>query len=90
MKERVIPPIHDQSKRKAITMKLKVEPTKEQMADLKKLAKAIVASKEASSLKKRLASFRDDNANVLIGDGIELDGMNIRVKVTRELIVEAV
>ena len=71
-------------------MKLKVEPTKEQVADLKKLAKAIVASKEASSLKKRLASFRDDNANALAGDGIELDGMNIRVKVTRELIVEAV
>ena len=69
-------------------MKTKVQPTKDQIADLKKLAKAMESAKEASALKKRLASFRDDNADALSGDGVEIDGLNVRVKRTLELIVE--
>ena len=70
-------------------MKLKVQPTKDQIADLKKLAGALASAKEASALKKRLASFRDDNAEALSGDGLEIAGLNVRVKTTHELIVEA-
>ena len=40
-------------------MKMKVKPTKEQITDLKRLASAMESAKEASALKKRLASFRD-------------------------------
>ena len=69
-------------------MKLKVQPTKNQIDDLKKLADALENAKEASALKKRLASFRDDNAEALAGEGMEIAGVNVRVKVTRELIVE--
>ena len=69
-------------------MKTKVQPTKDQLADLKKLASAMESAKEASVLKKRLASFRDDNADALSGDGVEIDGLNVRVKRTLELIVE--
>ena len=43
---------------------------------------------EAKALKKRLASFRDDNAEVLSGEGVEIDGLSVRVKITHELIVE--
>ena len=63
-------------------MKTKVKPTKEQIADLKRLASALESAKEASALKKRLASFRS-------GDGVEIAGLNIRVKKSLELIVEA-
>ena len=70
-------------------MKLKVQPTKNQIDDLKKLADALENAKEASALKKRLASFRDDNADALSGEGLEIEGLNIRVKRTLELIVEA-
>ena len=69
-------------------MKTKVQPTKDQLADLKKLASAMESAKEASVLKKRLASFRDDNADALSGDGVEIDGLNVRVKRSLELIVE--
>ncbi len=69
-------------------MRTKVQPTKEQIADLKKLAIAMESAKEASALKKRLASFRDDNADALSGDGVEIDGLNVRVKRSLELIVE--
>ena len=78
-----------QHRRKETDMKLKVKPTPDQMADLKKLARAMESAKEASALKRRLAPFRDDNAEALSGDGIDIDGLNVRVKVTRELIVEA-
>jgi hypothetical protein len=71
-------------------MKLKVPPTKAQLAELKQLADALDKAREASALKKRLASFRDDNADVLGGDGMEIGGVNVRVKTTHELIVEKV
>ena len=67
---------------------MKVKPTKEQIADLKRLASALESAKEASALKRRLASFRDDNADALSGDGVEIDGMNVRVRKSLELIVE--
>ena len=67
---------------------MKVKPTKEQIADLKRLASALESAKEASALKRRLASFRDDNADALSGDGVEIAGMNVRVKKSLELIVE--
>ncbi len=69
-------------------MKLKKNPTKDQLSDLKKLAQASAAAGEAKALKKRLASFRDDNAEALCGEGVEIDGLNVRVKTTHELIVE--
>ena len=68
-------------------MKLKVQPTKSQLADLKRLAEAMNSAGEAKALKKRLASFRDDNAEALAGEGLEIAGVNVRVKVTRELVV---
>ena len=68
-------------------MKLKVQPTKSQLADLKRLAEAMNSAGEAKALKKRLASFRDDNAEALAGEGIEIAGVNVRVKITRELVV---
>ena len=55
---------------------------------MKKLAKAMKSASKAKALKKRLESFRDDNADALNGNGIEIEGLNVRVKVTRELIVE--
>ena len=69
-------------------MKLKTQPTVDQLKDLKKLAKLLACAEEAKTLKKRLAAFRDDNAEALAGNGVEIDGLNIRVKTTRELIVE--
>ena len=69
-------------------MKLKVQPTKDQIADLKKLAKAMESAEEAKALKRRLAPFRDDNAEALSGAGLEIEGLNVRVKRTLELIVE--
>ena len=74
--------------RKEPTMKLKTQPTQQQIDDLKKLAKAMKSASKAKALKKRLESFRDDNADALNGNGIEIEGLNVRVKVTRELIVE--
>ena len=70
-------------------MKLKVQPTKSQLADLKRRAEAMNSAGEAKALKKRLASFRDDNVEALSGEGVEIDGLSVRVKITRELIVEA-
>ena len=67
---------------------MKVKPTKEQITDLKRLASAQESAKEASALKRRLASFRDDNADALSGDGVEIAGMNIRVRKSLALIVE--
>ena len=69
-------------------MKLKIQPTEDQVKDMKKLAKLSAYADEAKTLKKRLAAFRDDNAEALAGNGVEIDGLNIRVKTTRELIVE--
>ena len=69
-------------------MKLKTQPTEQQIADLKKLAKAMKSASNAKALKKRLESFRDDNADALSGNGIEIEGLNVRVKISRELIVE--
>ncbi len=68
-------------------MKLKVQPTKQQIDDLKALAEALESSDKAKGLKRRLASFRDDNAEALAGEGLEIAGVNVRVKVTRELVV---
>ena len=68
-------------------MKLNKQPTKDQIADLKRLADAMESAEEAKRLKKRLASFRDDNADALAGEGMEIDGLNVRVKITRELVV---
>ena len=75
--------------KKETEMKLKVQPTKSQLADLKRLAEAMNSAGEAKALTKRLASFRDDNAEALSGEGVEIDGLSVRVKITRELIVEA-
>ena len=69
-------------------MKRTIEPTEDQLKDLKRLARALGYAEEAKALKKRLASFRDDNADALSGDGVEIDGLNVRVKRTLELIVE--
>jgi hypothetical protein len=69
-------------------MKLKTQPTQQQIDDLKKLAKAMKSASKAKALKKRLESFRDDNADALNGNGIEIEGLNVRVKISRELIVE--
>ena len=70
-------------------MKRTVEPTEEQLKDLKRLARALGYTKEVAALKARLKAFRDDNADALSGDGVEIDGLNVRVKRTLELIVEA-
>ena len=56
---------------------------------LKGIEGDVATAGEAKALKRRLASFRDDNAEALSGDGVEIDGLNVRVKTTHELIVEA-
>ena len=69
-------------------MKRRIVLSEDQLRDLKRLAELSEFADEAKTLKKRLTAFRDDNAEALAGNGVEMCGINIRVKTTRELVVE--
>ena len=61
--------------------------TPEQLKELKRLAKAIKAAAEAAEIKKRFKAFIDDNEDAL-REGVEIDGLVIGVKVSKQLTVE--
>lgn len=68
-------------------MAKKIELTDDQIKDLKKLAKAIRASEQVKNIRARFKGFVDDNLDALM-DGIEVDGMEVKVRVSKTLIVD--
>jgi len=68
-------------------MSKQVKITDEQIKELKRLAKAVKAAAEASEIKKRFKAFVDDNEDAL-RDGVEIDGLLVGVKITKQLTVE--
>jgi len=68
-------------------MSKKITVTADQLKELKRLAKSIKAAAEASEIKKRFKAFVDDNEDAL-REGVEIDGLMIGVKVTKQLTVE--
>lgn len=67
--------------------KKEIKITPEQLKELKRLAKAIKAAAEATEIKKRFKAFIDDNEEAL-RDGVEIDGLVIGVKISKQLTVE--
>ena len=67
--------------------KKEIKITPEQIKELKRLAKAIKAAAEAAEIKKRFKAFIDDNEDAL-RDGVEIDGLVIGVKISKQLTVE--
>jgi len=63
--------------------------SKEQSQELHTLAKAIRAAAEAAEIKKRFKAFVDDNEEAL-REGVEIDGLLIGVKITKQLTVEEI
>lgn len=68
-------------------MAKKVELTEDQIKDLKKLAKAIRASEQVKGLRARFKGFVDDNLDALMS-GIEVDGMEVKVRISKTLVVD--
>lgn len=68
-------------------MAKKIELTEDQIKDLKKLAKAIRASEQVKGLRARFKGFVDDNLDALLG-GVEIDGLELKVKISKTLVVE--
>jgi len=68
-------------------MSKQVKITDEQVKELKRLAKAIKAAAEAAEIKKRFKAFVDDNEDAL-RDGVEIDGLVVGVKISKQLVVE--
>jgi len=68
-------------------MSKQVKITDEQVKELKRLAKAIKAAAEATEIKKRFKAFVDDNEDAL-RDGVEIDGLVVGVKISKQLTVE--
>lgn len=68
-------------------MAKKVQITEDQLKELRRLAKAIKCAAEASDIKKRFKAFVDDNEDAL-REGVEIDGLVIGVKITKQLTVE--
>jgi len=68
-------------------MSKQIKITDEQVKELKRLAKAIKAAAEATEIKKRFKAFVDDNEDAL-RDGVEIDGLVVGVKITKQLVVE--
>jgi len=61
--------------------------TDEQVKELRRLAKATRAAAEAAEIKKRFKAFVDDNEHAL-RDGLEVDGLILGVKISKQLTVE--
>jgi len=68
-------------------MSKKINITNEQIKELRRLAKAIKCAAEATEIKKRFKAFIDDNEDAL-RDGVEIDGLIVGVKITKQLTVE--
>jgi len=80
-------PIGRYARERYAKMSKKVELTTEQIKELRRLARAIKAAAEASDIKKRFKAFVDDNEEAL-RDGVEIDGLIVGVKITKQLTVE--
>lgn len=63
--------------------------TPEQVKELKTLARAIRAAAEASDIKKRFKWLIDDHEAAL-REGVDLSGLHLGVKVSKQLVVEEV
>lgn len=63
--------------------------TPEQVKELKALARATRAAAEASEIKKRFKWLIDDHEAVL-REGVELAGLHLGVRVSKQLVVEEV
>lgn len=70
-------------------MARKVELTDEQVRELHKLAKAMRYAAEATEIRRRFKAFVDDNEDALRG-GVEIGGLVVGVKVSKQLTVEEV
>jgi len=67
--------------------KNKIELTPAQLKELHKLAKAQAASEEAKDIRKRFKAFVEDHRDAL-AEGINVDGMELGLKVSLQLTVE--
>lgn len=65
----------------------KLELTAEQIKELKTLARAQEYAEEAKVIRSRFKAFVDDNENAL-RSGVEVDGLRLGVKVSKQLTVE--
>lgn len=64
-----------------------IELNDEQKRELKKLAKAIRAADQVKLIRARFKGFVDDNFDALLG-GVEIDGLELKVKISKTLVVE--
>lgn len=64
-----------------------IELNDEQKRELKKLAKAIRAADQVKNIRARFKGFVDDNFDALLG-GVEIDGLELKVKISKTLVVE--
>lgn len=70
-------------------MAKKIELSAEQLRELRKLAKAMKCAAEASDIRKRFKAFVDDHEDAL-RDGVEIGGLVVGVKISKQLTVEEV
>lgn len=68
-------------------MAKKVTLSKEQIGELKKLAEYSKCADEAKKIRERFKAFTEDNFDAL-KDGIDIDGLILGVKVTKQLTVK--
>lgn len=63
--------------------------TDEQIKELKKLARAQRYAEEAKQIRARFKAFTEDNLDTLV-EGVEIDGLMLGVKISKQLTVEEV
>ena len=68
-------------------MARKITLTKEQVSELKKLAEYSRNADEAKKIRERFKAFTEDNFDAL-KEGIDIDGLVLGVKVTKQLTVK--
>ena len=68
-------------------MAKKITLTKEQIGELKKLAEYSHNADEAKKIRERFKAFTEDNFDAL-KEGINVDGLVLGVKVTKQLTVK--
>lgn len=61
--------------------------TDAQLKELKKLARAQRCAEEAREIRARFKAFTEDNLDSLLG-GVEIDGLMLGVKISKQLTVE--
>lgn len=67
--------------------KAQIKLTKEQIGELKKLAEYQKNSDEAKKIRERFKAFTEDNFDSL-QEGLEIDGLILGVKVSKQLTVK--